>query len=202
MRSKFKPERNFLIHPSYIVLILLLGGISALFMGFCGSYMYNRIQQEIKPIALPGLFYFNSLVLAASSLTLLYSKKAYKYDNTERYKLSLVATTLLTIIFLISQVLAWKQMIDSNVLINHSNLASYLYIISGIHFVHVIAGIPFLIYFVYIAYTRLKSPISVLLYFSDKEKYRNLDLLNIYWHFLDILWILLVIFFLINYLMS
>jgi cytochrome c oxidase subunit 3 len=181
---------------------LLLGGISALFLGFCGSYMYNRIQQDVKPIALPGLFYINTLILAASSLTLFYSKKAYKYDNTERYKISLVATTVLTIFFLISQIMAWKQLIDSNVLINHSNLASYLYIISGIHFLHVIAGIPFLIYFVYIAYTKLKSPVSVLLYFSDKEKYRGLNLLNIYWHFLDILWILLVIFFFANYILS
>jgi cytochrome c oxidase subunit 3 len=38
-----------------------------------------------------------------------------------------------------------------------------------------------------------------LIYFSDDEKKLNLKLLNTYWHFLDILWLYLIIFFAINY---
>ncbi len=195
-------ERNFLIHPSYIAMFLLLAGISALFLGFSGAYLYNRIQQGIPPIKLPSLFYWNSLLLLASSYTLILSKRSYKNDRTNKYKFYLGITLLLTIIFLIAQIMAWLQLYQSDVLINYSTMASYLYIISGLHFLHVIAGIPFLAWFLMKAIKKMKSPVSVLIYFSDKSKKRKLDLLNIYWHFLDGLWIYLVAFFLLNYLIQ
>lgn len=198
MAKSFKPERNYLIHPSYILLTLLLAGVTALFLGFCGSYLYNRLQQGLEPVSLPILFYVNTLFLLGSSFCLIYAKKAYENDDTERYKKALLATLLLSIIFLVAQYFAWQELISNDIRINHSTLASYLYMISGVHFAHVLIGIPFLISFIYTSYTKMKHPVSVLLYFSDLEKKRNLNLLNIYWHYLDILWLCLVFFFLIN----
>ena len=195
-------ERNFLIHPGYIVMFLVLAGITALFLGFSGAYMYNRIQQNIPPIKLPSLFYWNTLILVASSATLIWARKSYKNDHTSNYKIALAITLTLTVLFLVAQVLAWIQLQDQNIMINHNNMASYLYVISGLHFAHVVAGIPFLAYFLFIAVKKMKSPVSVLIYFSDKAKKRKLDLLNLYWHFLDGLWIYLVLFFLINYLIQ
>lgn len=199
MQRNFKPERNYLIHPHYIQLGLLLAGVSALFLGFSLSYLYHRVQGNLTPIAMPPLFYFNTIILICSSYTMVLAKRYYKNDNTNYYRTALIVTLILTILFLISQIFAWKQLINENVLVNHSTLASYLYLISGVHFAHVIIGIPFLVQFIYIAYTRMVTPVSVLIYFSDKSKERSLRLLNVYWHFLDILWIYLVLFFLVNY---
>lgn len=197
-----KHERNFLIHPSFIMMFLILAGITALFLGFSGAYLYNRIQQDIPPVELPTLFYYNSMLLLASSGTLIWAKKAYRNDLTLQYKLALAFTLLLTTTFLIAQIFAWNQMQSQEIFINYSNMASYLYVISGIHFVHVVAGIPFLVYFLFIAISKMKTPVSVLIYFSDLSKKRKLDLLNIYWHFLDGLWIYLILFFLLNYLIK
>ena len=195
-------ERNYLIHPSYILMFLLLAGVSALFLGFSGAYMYNRLQQNIPPVQLPPLFYFNTLILLASSYTLNWAKKSYKNDNTEHYKLALFITLGLTSFFLAFQVLAWNQLYNSDIFINYNNMASYMFLISGIHFAHVIAGIPFLIVFVVNAVKKMKRPVSVLIYFSDINKKRRLDLFNIYWDYLDGLWIYLVLFFLLNYLIQ
>lgn len=194
------PDRNYLIHPSYIMMFLIIAGVTALFLGFTGSYLYNRIQQGVAPVRLPLLFYFNTLIIIASSFTLIRAKKAYSDDNTEKFKKSLLATLILSILFLIAQVFAWTEMMQRNIFINHSTLASYMYLISGVHFLHLLGGIPFLGVFIYHAWKKMKEPVTVLLYFSDKDKKRQLDLLNIYWHFLDGLWIYLVLFFLINYL--
>ena len=199
MSKNFKPERNYLIHPYYIQLGLLLAGVSALFLGFSLSYIYHRVQNGLNPIMMPPLFYINTIILLTSSYTMILAKRYYQNDDTSSYRLALIATLILTLVFLVSQVFAWQQLIQQNVLVNHSTLASYLYLISGVHFAHVIIGIPFLIHFIYIAYTKMVSPVSVLIYFSDKSKERSLNLLNIYWHFLDILWIYLVLFFLVNY---
>ena len=183
-------------------MFLLLAGISSLFLGFSGAYLYNRIQQGVPPIELPPLFYFNTLILVASSIMLMWAKKSYLEDNTKNYKLALIITLILTIGFLISQIYAWGQLQSSDVFIDYNNMASYMYLISGLHFLHVIAGIPFLILFVINAVLKMRSPVSVLIYFSDLKKKRRLNLFNIYWHFLDGLWIYLVLFFLINYLIQ
>ncbi|MBK8636340.1 MAG: cytochrome c oxidase subunit 3 [Saprospiraceae bacterium] len=195
-------ERNYLIHPNYIILILVLFGVTALFMGFSAAYLYNRLQQGVAPVRLPSLFYYNSILLLASSYSLWSSKKAYQNDQTSKYQQMLVVTLVLTIAFLIAQILAWNQLYDLNISLQHSTMASYMYVITGLHFAHLIAGIPFLIYFIYVAVTKMKSPMTVLIYFADTDKKRKLDLLNIYWHFLDALWLYLVIFFLINYLIK
>ena len=197
-----KKERDFLIHPSYILMFLLLAGISSLFLGFSGAYLYNRIQQGVPPVQLPSLFYFNTLLLVCSSFLLMWAKKSYQKDDTRNYKLALIITLVLTIGFLVLQIFAWRQLQASDIFINYNNMASYMYLISGLHFAHVVAGIPFLIIFVVNAVRKMKSPVSVLIYFSDLKKKRRLDLFNIYWHFLDGLWIYLVIFFLVNYLIQ
>ena len=140
-------ERNFLIHPSYIAMFLLLAGITALFLGFSAAYMYSRLDQNIPPVKLPSLFYWYSLLLIGSSFSLRWAKKSYKDDHTYNYKLALIVTLSLTMAFLGAQVLAWQQLINSDIFINYNNMASYMYLISGLHLAHVVAGIPFLILF-------------------------------------------------------
>jgi len=193
-------DRNYAVHPLYIVITLVLASITSLFIGFSAAYLYNRIQQGAPAIKLPSLFYINSLILIISSYTLTRAKKAYRSDNTSRYQFMLLLTLIFSFVFVVAQLFAWRQLQDANVFVDGSNMGSYLYVISGLHFTHILAGVPFLAIFTYSAYQRMKEPVSVLVYFSDPDKKRKLDLLTIYWHFLDILWIYLVIFFLVNYL--
>lgn len=195
-----RPERNYLIHPQQIIVYLLLAGITALFLGFSFAYLYNRIQTGMEPVNLPPLFYFNSFLLIGSSLVLMSAKKHYLADNTARYQMMLIITFVLTLLFLVFQILAWKQLMDSNISLTYNNLASYMYLISGLHFAHVIGGLPFLGYFIWQSKKFMKEPVTVLIYFSDPDKKRRLQLLTTYWHFLDLLWIYLIIFFLANYL--
>jgi len=195
-------ERQILLHPSYIVLGLLMVGVTSLFLGLSGSYIYSRLETGAPPIQLPTLFYFNTILLIASSMLLIKARKAYLSDQTDKYKLFLGATLIATILFLIFQILAWRQLQQDDIFINYSNLASYVYLISAVHFLHVVAGIPFLIVFLFKAIKKMRTPVSVLVYFSDPTKKRALNLLMWYWHFLDGLWIYLVIFFVINYLIQ
>jgi len=192
-------NRKYLIHPYYVILSLVIVGITALFLGFTAAYIYSRVQQGVAPVLIPSLFYFNTLLIIASSITLIYAKKRYESDDTVMFKVALWVTLILTTSFLVMQVQAWQQLKSVNIGLTTSTLASYMYLISGLHFAHLVAGIPFICYFIYNAHLRMKDPVTVLIYFSDPDKKRELNLLNIYWHFLDGLWIYLICFFLINY---
>jgi len=192
-------HKNYLVHPQVISMSLLIAGVTFLFLAFSGSYIYSRVQAGTPAIELPWLFYLNTLILVASSFVLKRCKQEYLEDDTKGYMRSLGLTLLLSVMFLGLQIIAWLQLFNSGVLVNQDNMASFVYLISAVHFAHVIAGIPFLALFLWTANKRMKEPVSVLVYFSDPDKARKLKLLTIYWHFLDILWIYLVVFFAVNY---
>lgn len=195
-------DREYLIHPLYILITLVLGSITALFLGFTVAYVYSRVQNGQAPVDIPVLFYFNTIILLGTSYIWVLIKRAYETDQTRRYKLLLWITLGLSVVFLFAQILAWQQMLDMNIGLTTSTLASYLYVISAIHFLHVIGGLPFLVFFIKDARERLVEPASVLVYLSDPDKKRRITVLSIYWHFLDALWIYLILFFLINTLIT
>ncbi len=194
-----RDDRAFLIHPKQIVIILVIAAVTVLFIAFSASYLYNRVQTGIPPVKLPNLFYFNSLFMLASSFTLIKAKRAYIDDETQKYKALILATIITSLVFLVLQILAWQQMRSMNIFVDAANTGSYMYLISATHFLHVVGGLPFLIVFFINAMKKMKSPVSVLIYFSDPAKKRDLQLLTTYWHYIDVLWIYLVLFFLINY---
>lgn len=191
--------QSFAFHPYNILLVLLLLGITALFLAFSIAFVYTRVQNGLPPIKLPNIFIFNTLLLLASSAAMLWAKRSYLQDNTQHYQWALLTTIILSLIFMALQVVGWQELFSRKLFLYSDNSAAYLYVISGLHFAHVIAGLPFLGAFLLKARQHMKEPVSVLIYFSDPEKRLKLRLLTIYWHFLDILWIYLVLFFYINY---
>lgn len=200
--EQYEETESFAFHPYNILLILVLISITALFLAFSAAFIYTRVQSELPPIKLPAIFLFNTVILLGSSATMVWAKRSYKQDNTVNYQRALIATIILSFVFMIAQFIGWQTLFQQEIFINTDNSAGYLYVISGLHFLHVIAGLPFLGVFLWKAYNRMKEPVSVLVYFSDPDKRLRLRLLTIYWHFLDGLWIYLVLFFWINYLIQ
>ncbi len=190
---------SFAFHPYNVLLVLVIFSLSMLFLSMSAAFVYTRVQSALPPIQLPLIFLFNTVVLLGSSYSLLLAKRAYTDDDTDGYKRTLGITLALSVLFLLLQMVAWWNLFQQEIFINSDTSAGYLYVISGLHFVHVIGGIPFLVYFMLEAKRKMQEPVSVLVYFSDPHKRLQLRLISIYWHFLDALWVYLVLFFFINY---
>ncbi len=199
-QNKAQQESEFLFHPKNVMLFILLLGLSALFLALTAAYIYTRVTMNVPPVQIPFLFIFNTLILLASSYTMILAKRCYLRDDTDGYQQNLMHTIRLSLLFMVMQSVAWWWLFHLNIGLNTSTTAGYLYLISFVHLAHVIAGLPFLILFYLAAKKRMVDPVTVLVYFSDPEKRLKLRLLTIYWHFLDGLWIYLVLFFAINYL--
>jgi len=196
-------DQNFMFHPWNVMLVLTLIGISGLFVAIMVAFIYTRVTNDVDAIPIPWLFAFNTVILLAGSYTMRQAKKAYVEDDTLKYQKSLRNTLILTLLFLAMQILAWYQLFSQDIFLNPANNgANYLYLLSLLHFAHVIAGLPFLFLFHRAARLDMKEPVTVLVYFSDPEKRLKLRLLTMYWHFLDALWIILVIFLFVNFLIK
>ncbi len=198
-KNSYSEYDNFSFHPYNVMLFLTLLAITALFLAVSLSFIYTRVQSGVSGIKIPLLFGVNTLILLGSSYTMIKAKKNYEADDTAGYQQALKYTIWLSLFFLFMQFIAWYQLFSQNIFVHTDNSASYLYVLSALHFAHVIAGLPFLFLFLRTAKREMKEPVTVLVYFSDPEKRLRLRLLSIYWHFLDGLWIFLVLFLLANY---
>lgn len=195
-------DKKLNFHPLNIFVSFLLVGLSMLFLALTVAYVYSRVQHQIPPIKIPFIFILNTFLLVFCSFLLNQAKKAFEDDNSKSFQVNLLGALFFSNCFLIAQYFGWKQLYAQNITINYSTTASYVFVISILHFAHVIGGIPFLFVFTLKSYTKLKEPISVLIFFSDPYKRLQLKLLMKYWHFLDFLWIYLILFLYINYWLS
>lgn len=198
VENKYNEYDNFAFHPHHILLVLLLTGLATLFLALTVSFLYTRIQASLPPVRFPAIFLLNTFLLVAGSAALSWAKRSYKADHAVHYQRALGAAILFSLGFLCFQLVGWRQLLSENIHFLSGNSASFLYLISAFHFVHVIGGLPFLGAFLQTARRRMADPVSALVYFSDPEKGLKLRLLTLYWHFLDGLWIYLALFFWIN----
>jgi cytochrome c oxidase subunit III len=198
MTTQEREDQQFLFHPYNVMLIILLFGLSMLFLALTIAYAYTRYTMNISTISVPFMFYVNTFVLLGSSYTMILAKKAYVNDDTTAYQNQLKYTIWLSVLFLVLQAITWLWLFKMNqVSLATSTASGYLYVISFVHLLHVVAGLPFIYWFLRTARKVMVEPVSVLVYFSDPEKRLKLRLLTLYWHFLDILWIYLVVFLLV-----
>lgn len=194
--------KNLILHPYKIMLFFLLISVSMIFVGVIAAYIYQRIEMKFEPVRLPYVFILNACILLLSSYTLNLATKAYLDDDTERYKKMLLATLGMTLLFMAAQAASWYWMYNTGQFPETGVGGQYIIVFGVLHFVHIFAGLPFFILFIVAAYKRMKEPVSVLIYFSDPEKKMKLRLLSVYWHYLDALWWILVLFFTFNYLIQ
>jgi cytochrome c oxidase subunit III len=187
-------------HPYSIMMYLFLAGLTMIFVGLSFAYMYTRVQTGEPPIQMPLIFLVNTVVLYGSSWFLRRAKKMYEADNTEGYQKSLLATVLVIFLFMILQYIGWEILkTDNPKIFKGGNMSAYIYAISVVHVFHILFGLPFFLIFLYRAYTKMENPVTVLVYFTDPVRQLELRLLSRYWHFLDYLWIYLMVFFWANY---
>ena len=194
-------RQAFAIHPYKIFVFLVIAAITVLFLSLTISYGYTRFQKGMEAIPLPWIFFINSFLLIGSSISLIRARSSYNRDKARRFQVLLLVAIVLSLSFLISQIFGWIHLFNNQLPLGVHNGVSYLYLISGVHFAHVLIGLPFLISYYLKARIEMREPVGELLYFTDSEKKLRLNLLNIYWHFLDALWIYLVVFFAVNAIM-
>ena len=190
-------QRAYSVHPSSLIMVLLFIGITALFSALSLAYLYTRIDRGMSSIRVPWLFVLNTLILASSSYCI---QRCRRYFALRDEKLILrwgFLTIAATLLFLLLQGIAWQHLLSQQISPGSSGGHGYLYAISILHFLHVVAGIPFLLTILLPLYVSAKEGNSVLYFLNDHQKTR-LKHTAWYWHFIDVMWIYLMTFFLIS----
>ena len=176
------------IHPHKFTLWVGMGSIFMMFAGLTSAYIVRRNQANWLEFGLPKIFWYSTLVIIISSVSMHLSFKAFKSREMGRYRTLITITAVLGLLFAVLQGLGFNQLHNNGIKLlgqGSNPAASFLVIITGLHMLHVLGGvIALLIIFIRAFSSRLKNYSTV-----------PVELVSIYWHFVDILWIYLFIFF-------
>ncbi|NII24626.1 heme-copper oxidase subunit III [Pseudoflavitalea sp. X16] len=182
-------SRQQKIHPHKFTLWIAIGSIIMMFAGLTSAYIVKGEQPGWSTVVVPKIFYYSTAVMLISSFTMQVALKAFKERSMQQYRSLITVTAVLGLLFITMQVIGFKQLYHSGIkLEGGSGAGQFLYIIFGLHAVHVLGGaIALLIMF-------FKA-------FSAKIRNYNavpVEVVSTYWHFVDLLWVYLFVFFLIK----
>lgn len=171
--------------------MMLWFGIASLIMGFAGwtsAYIVSSSRKDWdQGIELPSLFYVSTGIIVLSSLVYFLAKKAAQQNKARMSTVLLVITVVMGFTFIYLQSEGFSQMMNKGVYLTggvSNPKASFIYVIAGVHIMHVVAGIISLLV---VLYNQVKGKYS-------SEEYLGISLGETFWHFLGILWVYLILF--------
>lgn len=182
-------EQPISMHPKKFALWLFLVTVVMIFAALTSAYIVRQAEGNWLEYELPEIFWVTSGIVVLSSITLQFAYYASKKDNFIGLRVGMLLTVLLGIGFLIGQWYSWVALVDREVFFVGNPAGSFLYVFTGLHAVHLISGVIFLIIVL----------ISTFRYKVHSKAMTTLEMAATYWHFLAGLWLYLFLFLLLNH---
>ena len=137
-------------------------------------------QWEVLNVPLAAL---NTVVLIASSVTMVLAWVSLKNKNVQRNRLFMGLTLAGGAVFLIVKAIEYSEKFSHGLYPSTSNFLGLYFTLTGLHALHVVAGMIVNAYFI--------GP-GVRMWSTDPERFTNrIEVAGIYWHFVDVVWIFL-----------
>lgn len=191
MKIVEEAKRPMGMHPKKFALWLFMVSVIMIFGSLTSAYIVRRAEGNWLLFDMSPMFWVNTIVILTSSITMHWAYLAARKDNLEMTKLAISITMVLGVSFLIGQLMAWGQLVEQGIhLVGRESSAvsgSFLYVISGLHGVHVISGVIFL----------LVVLVSVFKFKVHSKRLAQIEMCTTYWHFLGGLWLYLFVFLLL-----
>jgi cytochrome c oxidase subunit III len=187
LRLVEEPKKPLAMHPKKFAMWLFLASVMMLFMSITSAYIVRQAEGNWVYFDLPSLFYITTVVIIVSSISMQFAYFSIKKGNSSLAKTMILITAVLGIVFLIGQFKGWQQMVGNSIYLVGNPSGSFVYIISGLHAIHIVSAIVFLL-------------IALRSIFNGKSNSKNMaqmEMCTTYWHFLGALWLYLFIFLLL-----
>jgi len=155
-----------------------------------GFIVYSGGNGHALNVILPNVFIYSTAVIAISSITMFLASRAAKGLDLSKQRLFLWVTMALGIAFFIIQVYGWYVLTNKMGIyfVNPNASRSFIYVFTGMHLLHIIAGLCFLLNALFGTYGSKPQAINLF----------RMEIASIFWHFVDIIWIYLYVFLLLN----
>jgi cytochrome c oxidase subunit 3 len=160
-----------------------------MFAGLTSAFIVKSNLVGWRDVEMPQIFWVSTAVIIVSSITVQLALRSFKQRDMGRYRQLIAMTFILGMAFVVMQWLGFRELwYEQNVTLKGvTGAGQFLYIIFGLHALHVLGGIiALLVMFIKAFFGKSKNYSSV-----------PVELAATYWHFVDLLWIYLLVFFIV-----
>jgi cytochrome c oxidase subunit 3 len=177
-------NRSSRLDPATLGMFLFIASEAMLFGAFFTAYFFVRVVNPDAPAEWPPPPYefpvfvagINTAILVTSSFSMHWAVQSIRRGNRSGLKAGLLLTIGLGLAFLLTQAIEY-----AHVGFNTSDgaFASVFFGLTGLHGAHVFIGLSLLVFPTVRAFRGHFSP----------EHYHGVEIPGIYWHFVDVMWI-------------
>ncbi len=165
-----------------------MASIVMLFAGFTSAVIVRKGDGQWLQYELPSMFLVSSIIAVISSILIFGALMAAKKNNQQLLKTFLWLTLAAGLAFVYSQFAGFGQLVDNEIFLtgpSSNPSGSFVYIIAGLHLLHLAGGI---------------IALGIVIFNAMKGRYNSENLLGLqvcsaYWHFMGAMWIYLYVFF-------
>lgn len=163
--------RELLVTPGRVGVWLFLCVVTMLFAALLSAYIVRMGSSDWHSLPKPGLLWVNTGILLGSSVAFHWAKLSLRQGWARRARLSFVAGTVLSVLFLGGQIWAWVILHKLGYVLSATPSSSFFYVLTAVHGLHLIGGVALAAWVV-----------------RSRERFQ---LFVSYWHFLTLVWLVL-----------
>lgn len=178
----FRGESTSSVPPAKIGLGVLLAVVGSLFALLISAYSMRMNMVDWRALPVPKLLWFNTGVLVMSSIALQWAYMAARRNDMDGVIVGLLAGGVSAVIFLVGQLLAWRQLSLAGYFVASNPANSFFYMITAVHGLHLMGGLVAL----------GKTTAKVWRGVEMVQVRLSVELCAIYWHFLLLVWLVLL----------
>jgi cytochrome c oxidase subunit 3 len=180
--ADWREERPSSLPPAKIGLGVFLAVVGSLFALFISAYSMRMNMVDWRTLPVPKLLWFNTGVLVMSSIALQWAYMAARRNDMDGVIIGLLAGGVSAVIFLVGQLLAWRQLSLTGYFVASNPANSFFYLITAVHGLHLMGGLVAL----------GKTTAKVWRGVEMVQMRLSVELCAIYWHFLLLVWLVLL----------
>jgi heme/copper-type cytochrome/quinol oxidase subunit 3 len=158
---------------------LLFGALISTYVLFRGASTEGPFPDEVFDIPYTSI---SAFVLLASSLTMVLALAAKQRADEAGARLWLLSTALLGTVFVGGQIYEFTSFVREGLTLSSNIFGSAFYVLTGFHGVHVTVGILMLLSLVAMSFAGK---------LSGERGEMSIEMVGLYWHFVDIVWIVI-----------
>ncbi len=183
-----RPDQRLPPNAGMVPLILFLASLTMLFIALMVGYLFIRTRVEspaFGAVHLPPALWGSTLILVASSVTMHLALNYVRQEKQVQFRQMLIVTLVLSVMFVLIQFPSLYRLLTEHFeLLSKQERAYYyglIFFMIVVHALHVLGGMIPLAVITWKAHAKA----------YDHEAYGPVKYTAVYWHFLDIVWLVM-----------
>jgi len=170
--------------PKRVALRVFLAVVTSIFFLLFVAYRIRMEYPDWQPLPLPSTLWFNTALLVLASVVMQWTRSQASNERSGLLRVGMVVSGLLTIGFLCGQLVAWSQLIDAGYGLRSNPSSAFFYLLTAVHGLHVIGGL----------WVWLRATARAFGKDGAASVQTSVQLCATYWHFLLLVWLVMLYF--------